>query len=237
MQLAKNISIFILFVFTFLFSCSDDICEVSPINDSIRYLSITGTVINLYDNQPVEGVRLSMLDQIAGSGIIKWDTTQYSGKKGCFKFEEERDMALIDEILRNDPSIRIDQINQSVSTIDDRYLCIRSRQGANEFSKRGRFQYDSDIPMEIFVVPSANLSFEIINPPQSTLYFRWSFVNLSLVDFPNASFDTNYFLNPQAKIRIPAEREILVEIYDDNQLEIYTTNILASHKEEIVVSF
>lgn len=237
MQLAKNISIYILFVFTFLFSCSDDICEVSPINDSIRYLSITGIVINLYDSEPVEGVHLSMLDQIAGSGIIKWDTTQYSGKKGCFKYEEERDMVLIDEILRNDPSIRIDQINQSVSTIDDRYLCIRSRQGANELSKRGRFQYDSNIPVEIFIIPSANLSFEITNPPQSTLYFRWSFVDSSLIDFPNASFDTNYFLNPEVERQIPAEREILVEIYDDSQHEVHTTNILASHMEEIVISF
>ncbi len=233
MTLTQIISAFS-FLIVIAFSCSDDVCEVSPIDDPTRYLSITGKVINAYDDQGIEGVRLSMLDQFGGSFIIKWDTMQYSGKEGCFKYEEERDMDFLNELTTMDPSLRFDQINQSLRTKDDRYYFLKSKQGIDEILSFRRWTYDSAILVEMFVVPSATIDFNINDMANSRLTFRWSFEDPTLLGFNQIS---TFLIDPENKWQIPAEREILIEVLDENRVVIHTEQVLASLGQQVLISF
>lgn len=224
----------ILLISMILYSCSHD-CDPDEVEDKTRYLSVTGNVINAQDKIGVKGVRLSMLDQIGGSFIINWDTLQYSGNDGCFQYKAERDISRLNDYLDTEPSLSLDQINQSIRPFKSDYYYHYSKQGSDFINSWTRWIYESSIAVEMYVSPAATIKFEISDSSLSELAFRWSFTDPSLKEFNIAG---GFRIDSEICWDIPAGQEILIEITSDfDQESIYETNITPVAGEVSVVQF
>lgn len=229
------IKMFILALTNILFfSCSHD-CDPFEVEDKVKFLSVTGNVINAQDQTGVKGVRISMLDQIGGSFIIDWDTLQYSGQDGCFQYKAERDLSRLNDFLDTDASLSLDQINQSIRPYKSNYYYHYSKQGSDIINSWTRWMYESSILVEMYVSPAATIKFEISDSTLTQLAFHWSFTNPSLEEY---NVQGGFRIDSENCWDIPAEQEILIEITNDfGQNKIYETRINPVAGEVSVVRF
>lgn len=221
------------------FACkkSKDDCGPRDIPNDETEIYLFGKVTNYLTGEPEEGVQMSILDQIGGSFILKWDQTSLSKSDGCFTFEHKRDVDQIDEYLQEDPALSYNSINQSIRSNDEDYLHLFTQQG--NIIPVARHDYNATEEIQVYVVPSANLTIQNDSGTNEDYSFQWEFVE------PNLTFSRgqNSFTSIEFSDtwKVPATTPIEILIYKNagspDQELIRSDTITMDWRENRVLTF
>lgn len=200
------ISLLILFI-----SCDDE-CTPSDIENTDAQVSITGTVISAYDQKPVKNVRLRILDLLGGTALLRYDTSYYSNSDGCFKIEFDRDLREVDMYIEDSPNLSYDFLHQSLRAWDDSYYHLYNNIEGMRLLSFMRWRYNPLVPIEVVVVPRADINIKVVDNTFDDLSFSWNFTDTNLSDIGPRYFSID---NESVIWTIPAEKEIVVSVVDN----------------------
>ncbi|MEM9887403.1 MAG: hypothetical protein AAF849_16025 [Bacteroidota bacterium] len=201
-----------------IIACEKETCEPRATGNRDEVLSIHGKVLNYYTQKGEKGVKISILDQIGGSYILKWDSIGRSNQEGCFSFFYERDVEEIEAIFERDPPRDYSRIKQSIRSNDRRYFYLFTQQEEN--TPFGRWNYNTEQEISIYVVPNARLNFSNTSSRQEDYGFNWRFLDEKLETGLPRFF--SYSLKSQNNWEVPASGEIIIEVYRSEGAEQFT---------------
>ncbi|MEL6925688.1 MAG: hypothetical protein AAFO94_16710 [Bacteroidota bacterium] len=232
----KKYLFYLLGVALLLFACKNesDKCGPGAVANSLEEIYIYGKVYNYVTNTPEANVRLSFLDQIGGSFILKQDELTESNTDGCFVFENQRDVAEVNELIASTSNLTPDHLNQSIIAQDEAYLHLYTQQGSSRIN--GRHKYNSQEEVQIYVAPAAPMTFINSNGSTENYAVQWEFTD------PTLSYSSGGLyaaLTAQQTWKMPATTPVEITIFrsiasSSNELELIKRDTMTLNWEEAV---